>query len=82
MTALNKALIAACVLLALVAVYLGREQVTPTGPRNTWVMVRNPWTGTVRVCAGEVCRQVYPQAPPFDPNRPFTAEGATPSAKP
>jgi hypothetical protein len=62
MTDLNKVLLGACIVLLLTVLYLGREQVTPAGPRNVMTMVRNPWTGRVYLCApyGGECRQTYP----------------------
>ncbi len=49
-------------MLLLLVLFLGREQVTPAGPRNVMTMVRNPWTGKVYLCApyGGECRQTYP----------------------
>jgi hypothetical protein len=62
MTNLNKVLFGVCFVLLLTVIYLGREQVTPAGPRNVMTMVRNPWTGKVYLCApyGGECRQTYP----------------------
>jgi hypothetical protein len=69
MTLLNKALLTVCIVLALTVVYLGREQVTPAGPRNVMTMVRNPWTGRVYLCMpyGGECRQTYPPVDTTEP---------------
>ena len=62
MTTVNKALLALCIILLVLVLYLSREQVTAVGPRNLWTMVRNPWTGAVYLCApdGGGCTQTYP----------------------
>jgi len=62
-TMLNKALIGLCVILALTVLYLTREEVTGAGPRNIVTRIHNRWTGTVIMCGGGECRQVYPAVP-------------------
>ena len=55
MTTLNKVLLGACIVLLLLVLFLGREQVTPAGPRN--VMTMTPGTpGLAR------CISVHPTA--------------------
>lgn len=69
LNAVSKILLAVCAALLLTVIYLSREQVSPAGPRNMFTMVRNPWTGTIVLCApyGGECRQTYPPTAAQEP---------------
>jgi hypothetical protein len=58
MTTLNKTLTVICVILAVI--YLSREEVTSAGPRNLGTRIHNRWTGSVVMCLGGECSQIYP----------------------